>query len=61
MLAELRVATVPASVNLSLFADFQNVTGFAPGPHQTATLDQVLDQVVAWSRTLAPLRLEAAS
>ena len=61
VLAELRVATVRTSVHLSLFTDFREFREFTPGPHQAGTLEQTLDQVVAWSSALAPLRLGAAA
>jgi NAD(P)H-dependent FMN reductase len=61
VMAELRVATVRASVTLSLFTDFTNFTEFTPGPHQVETLEQTIDQVVEWSRALAPLRQAAVA
>ena len=61
VLAELRVATVRTSVHLSLFTDFREFREFTPGAHQLGTLEQTLDQVVAWSSALAPLRLRAVA
>ena len=29
---------------------------FTPGPHQSRTLTALLDEVVAWSRALEPVR-----
>lgn len=54
--AELQIATVRAQVSLSFFADFTDYTTFTPAPQQSAALDAMLDQVVAWSGALAPLR-----
>jgi hypothetical protein len=56
-----RVATVRTSVHLSLFTDFREFGELTPGPHQPGTLEQTLDQVVAWSSALAPLRLRAVA
>lgn len=53
---ELQMADVRAQVALSLFADFENFSVFKPGPTQAASLTTLLDQVVAWSGALAPLR-----
>ncbi|MFF7680441.1 NADPH-dependent FMN reductase [Actinacidiphila glaucinigra] len=56
VLAELRVATVRAQVALSLFRDFADMSRFEPGPRRAGELGAVLDEVVAWSEALAPLR-----
>ncbi len=52
----LGMADVSRPVELSLFTDFENNTTFVPGERPTATLTTMLDQVVAWSTALAPLR-----
>ncbi|MEV6606156.1 NAD(P)H-dependent oxidoreductase [Kutzneria sp. NPDC051319] len=59
--AELQMADVRTQVALSLFTDFENFRDFAPGEHQIATLETTLDQVVAWSEALAPLRSKVAA
>jgi NAD(P)H-dependent FMN reductase len=56
VMAELQVATVRAQVALSLFSDFENFSKFTPGQHHLKSLDTMLDQLVAWSGALAPLR-----
>jgi len=56
---ELQMADVRTNVALSLFTDFLNFTDLAPGEHQEQALDTLLDQVLAWSGALAPLRAEA--
>lgn len=56
VLAECQVATVRTQVGLSLFTDFENFTVFKPGPHHAANVKTLLDQVVAWSGALKPLR-----
>ena len=53
---ELQMADVRTNVALSLFADFENFTELAPGPHQVEALQTMLSQVIAWSQALAPLR-----
>jgi NAD(P)H-dependent FMN reductase len=56
ILAELKVATVRPQVALSLHHDFTSSGEFTPGPHQHQTLTALLDDVVAWSRALQPIR-----
>jgi NAD(P)H-dependent FMN reductase len=54
--AELQMADVRTNVALSLITDFTDFTEFTPVPYQTKVLDTLLDQVVAWSQALEPLR-----
>jgi len=56
VMGELQVADVRGQVSLSLFTDWENFTRFTPGPQHATALSTMLDQVVAWSRALAPLR-----
>ncbi|MEU6322494.1 NAD(P)H-dependent oxidoreductase [Streptomyces sp. NPDC047009] len=53
---ELQMADVRSQVALSLFADFENFSVFKPLDVQHDTLVTTLDQVIAWSKALAPLR-----
>jgi NAD(P)H-dependent FMN reductase len=53
---ELQMADVRTNVSLSLITDFKDFTAFTPVAYQTQALDTLLDQVVAWSQALAPLR-----
>jgi NAD(P)H-dependent FMN reductase len=53
---ELQLADVRAQVTLSLATDFENYTTFTPGEYQVPAVTMLLDQVVAWSAALAPLR-----
>jgi NAD(P)H-dependent FMN reductase len=53
---ELMMADVRAQVALSLFQDFENFSKFLPSERQEQALGTVLDQTVAWSAALAPLR-----
>ncbi|GAA2623235.1 NAD(P)H-dependent oxidoreductase [Dactylosporangium fulvum] len=54
--AELQLATVRSQVALSFYTDFENFTALTPGAHQFDALSALLDQLVAWSDALAPLR-----
>jgi NAD(P)H-dependent FMN reductase len=56
---ELQMADVRQQVALSLVTEFENYSVFKPGEHQLPLLDTLLDQVVAWSEALAPLREDA--
>ena len=53
---ELQMADVRQQVTLSLLTDFENFSVLKPGDYHVAALDTLLDQVVAWSIALAPLR-----
>ncbi|WP_405588351.1 NADPH-dependent FMN reductase [Streptomyces sp. NBC_01190] len=53
---ELQLADVRAQVALSLYTDFENFSVFKPGDHHLEALTLTLDQTVAWSNALAPLR-----
>jgi NAD(P)H-dependent FMN reductase len=57
---ELQMADVRQQVALSLLTEFENFSVFTPGDYNRAALDTLLDQVVAWSTALAPLRQPAA-
>lgn len=61
VVAELHMASVREQVTLSLSADFENMSVFRPGEHHADRLDKVLDQVVAWSNALAPVRAKTAA
>ncbi|MEZ0075911.1 NADPH-dependent FMN reductase [Planotetraspora sp. GP83] len=53
---ELQMADVRSQVALSLFTDFENFSVFKPNDFQLESLTATLDQVVAWSTALAPMR-----
>ncbi|MEU4716866.1 NAD(P)H-dependent oxidoreductase [Micromonospora purpureochromogenes] len=53
---ELQMADVRSQVALSLFTDFENFSVFKPNDFQRDALTVTLDQVVAWSEALEPLR-----
>jgi len=56
IMGELQVADVRAQVALSLFTDFENFSVFKPSPNHEASLNTVIDQVIAWGTALKPLR-----
>jgi len=63
ILGELSVADVRTQVALSMFTDFEisdprEPGTLAPGPHQEPALTRMLDEIDAWSRALAPLRVQ---
>jgi NAD(P)H-dependent FMN reductase len=53
---ELQLADVRAQLTLSLMTEFEGMRTFTRGEHLVAPLHAVLDQVVAWSKALEPLR-----
>jgi NAD(P)H-dependent FMN reductase len=58
---ELQMADVRQQVALSLLTEFENFSVLKPSDFSRAGLDTLLDQVVAWSTALAPLRQPAAT
>jgi NAD(P)H-dependent FMN reductase len=59
VMGELQVADVRAQVLLSLFSDFENFSVFKPHARHEASVHAMLDQVIAWSGALQPLRRKA--
>jgi NAD(P)H-dependent FMN reductase len=57
---ELQMADVRQQVALSLLTEFENFSVLKPSDFNRAALDTLLDQVIAWSGALAPLRQPAA-
>ena len=56
VVAELQMADVRQQVALSLITEFENYSVFKPGDYNVAALNTMLDQIVAWSTALAPIR-----
>lgn len=56
IMGEIMIADVRAQVMLSLFSDFEDYTTFKPAPHHEKSVNTMLDQVIAWSAALKPLR-----
>ncbi|MBP8532710.1 NADPH-dependent FMN reductase [Streptomyces sp. MK37H] len=59
VVGELQMADVRQQVALSLITEFENFSVFKPGDYNVDSLNTLLDQVVAWSGALAPLRASA--
>jgi NAD(P)H-dependent FMN reductase len=60
MMAEVMVATVRASVLLSLLTDFENFRIFKPNPQHEKEVHALFDQVVAWGGALKAFREQEA-
>ena len=61
VVAELQMADVRQQVALSLITEFENYSVFKPGDYNIPALNTMLDQIVAWSTALAPLRAAVAA
>ena len=57
--SELQLATVRAQVAISIITEFENYSTFKPGDHLEPQVGIMLDQLVAWSKALEPLRAGA--
>ncbi len=53
---ELHMADVRAQVMLSLFTDFVNMSEFKPDPRHEDEVNEMINQVIAWSNALKVLR-----
>jgi len=58
---ELQMADVRQQVALSLITEFENFSVFKPGAYNVDALHTMLNQVIAWSTALAPLRSPASA
>src|SRR5580700_2890801 len=58
---ELKMADVRQQVALSLITEFENFSVFKPGDYNLASVNVMLDEVIAWSAALAPLRNAAVA
>lgn len=56
VMGELMIADVRAQVMLSLFTDFENYSVFKPAARQEQSVNDMLDQVIAWGGALKTLR-----
>jgi NAD(P)H-dependent FMN reductase len=59
VMAEVQVATVRNQVALSLFTDFENYTNFKPAAQHEKSVNQMVDQLIAWSGAMKTLRVTA--
>jgi NAD(P)H-dependent FMN reductase len=58
VMGELQIADVRAQVMLSLYTDFENFAPFKPGSRHEASVNAMLDQVIAWGRGLKSVRMD---
>jgi NAD(P)H-dependent FMN reductase len=56
VMAELQIADVRTQVALSLYTDFEKFSVFKPATLHEKSLNTMLDQLLAWSGALKPLR-----
>ncbi len=56
VMGEIKIADVRAPALPSLHNDFENYARFKPGPHHARSVHAMLDEVIAWSGALKPLR-----
>ena len=59
-LAEVQMATVRNQVLLSMYTDFENFSVFEPDSHKEASVNEMLDQLIAWGSALKTLREKTA-
>ena len=56
VMAEVKVATVRAQVQLSLFTDFENFSTFKPHEIHVKSTNNMLDEVISWASAMKTLR-----
>jgi NAD(P)H-dependent FMN reductase len=56
VLAEVRMATVRNQVLLSMFTDFENYSVFKPGATKEQSVNDMLDELIAWGGALKTIR-----
>jgi NAD(P)H-dependent FMN reductase len=56
VLAEVQMATVRNQVLLSMYTDFESFSVFKPGPTKEQSVNDMLDQLVAWGAALKTVR-----
>jgi NAD(P)H-dependent FMN reductase len=56
VLAEVRMATVRNQVLLSMFTDFENFSVFKPDSRKATSINEMLDELIAWGGALKTLR-----
>ena len=60
VMAEVQIATVRNQVLLSLHTDFENFSVFKPAARHEKSVNEMFDQVIAWSGALKTLREKRA-
>src|SRR6266581_235790 len=58
-LAEVQMATVRNQVLLSMYTDFENFSVFKPDSRKETSVNDMLDQLIAWGGALKTLRKKA--
>jgi NAD(P)H-dependent FMN reductase len=58
IMGELQVADIRNQVSLSLFTDFENFSVFKPNPRHEASVQSLLEQLVAWGTAMKSLRMQ---
>ncbi|WP_062108190.1 NADPH-dependent FMN reductase [Bacillus niameyensis] len=56
ILGELQVADVRTAVTFSLMTDFENMSVFKPADYHADNANQMLDQLLSWSKALKTIR-----
>ncbi|WP_299276296.1 NAD(P)H-dependent oxidoreductase [uncultured Georgenia sp.] len=56
ILSEMQVAHVRNAVTMSLFTDFENFSTFTPTEPAAASVEPMLDQLVAWTKAMETVR-----
>jgi NAD(P)H-dependent FMN reductase len=59
VMGELQVADVRSQVALSIHTDFENAV-FKPRPEHEKTVNEMLDQLIAWGGALKALRAKSS-
>lgn len=59
--SELQMADVRQQVAISIVTEFENFTVFKPSEYNLTALGTMLDQVIAWSEALGPLRTASSA
>jgi len=60
VVAEVQMATVRNQVLLSMFTDFEIFSVFKPDARHEKSVNEMFDQVIAWSGAMKPLREKRA-
>lgn len=60
VMAELQIADVRNQVTFSLFTDFENMSEFRPATYHAATLQKLVDQLIAWGTAMQGLRQQSS-
>jgi len=60
VLAEVQMATVRNQVLFSMYTDFENFSVFKPGATKEQSVNDMLDQLIAWGGALKTLRKTSA-